>query len=37
MNSVRCDGSGDWISFDIDLNVFAAMGSMAGGESETGG
>ena len=36
MNSVRCDGSGDWISFDVDLNVFAGMGSMAGGESESG-
>jgi hypothetical protein len=31
---VRCDGSSDFISFDIDLRQFAAMGSIAGGETE---
>lgn len=36
MNSTRCDASGDFISFDIDLKVFAAMGSIAGGEDENG-
>jgi prepilin-type N-terminal cleavage/methylation domain-containing protein len=34
MNVVRCDGSSDFISFDIDLRQFAAMGSIAGGETE---
>jgi prepilin-type N-terminal cleavage/methylation domain-containing protein len=37
MNGVMCDGSGQWISFDMDLNAFAAMGSMAGGEDEDTG
>ena len=36
MNTQMCDGSGAFISFDIDMNVFAAMGSIAGGESENG-
>ncbi len=36
MNSQFCDGSGKRISFEIDLNVFAAMGSIAGQESLTG-
>jgi type II secretory pathway pseudopilin PulG len=36
MNTIFCDGSGTFLSFDMDLNVFAAMGSIAGGESETG-
>jgi prepilin-type processing-associated H-X9-DG protein len=36
MNAIFCDGSGTFLSFDMDLNVFAAMGSIAGGESETG-
>jgi hypothetical protein len=35
-NSTRCDSSGEFISYDIDLNVYAAMGSIAGGESELG-
>lgn len=34
MNSVLCDGSGAFISFDTDLNLFASMGSIAGGDSE---
>jgi type II secretory pathway pseudopilin PulG len=33
MNGLLCDGSGTWISFDVDLNVFAALGSIAGGEN----
>jgi prepilin-type N-terminal cleavage/methylation domain-containing protein len=33
MNGVMCDGSGTWISFDVDLNVFTAMGSIAAGEN----
>ena len=33
MNSVLCDGSGKFISFDIDLGVFAALGSIAGNEN----
>jgi len=36
MNGVMCDGSGTFLSFDIDLKVFAAMGSMAGAETESG-
>jgi prepilin-type N-terminal cleavage/methylation domain-containing protein len=36
MNNQFCDGSGSWVSFDIDPKVFAAMGSIAGGESESG-
>jgi prepilin-type N-terminal cleavage/methylation domain-containing protein len=35
MNIVNCDGSGGFVSFDIDLFGFAAMGSIAGGDSET--
>jgi prepilin-type N-terminal cleavage/methylation domain-containing protein len=35
-NAVRCDSSADFISFDIDLWVYAAMGSMAAGENELG-
>ena len=35
MNTVMCDGSGDFISFDINLNLFASMGSIAAGDSET--
>ncbi len=34
MNVVMCDGSGDFMSFDIDLNLFAAWGSIAAGDSE---
>ena len=30
MNTARCDGSVDFLSFDIDLNIFAALGSIAG-------
>ncbi len=37
MNTVRCDGSGDFMSFDIDMNVFAAMGSMANGDDQATG
>ena len=33
MNSAFCDGAGKWISMDIDRNVFAAMGSIAGEET----
>ena len=36
MNAQLCDGSGKRISFEIDLNVFAALGSIAGEESLTG-
>ena len=32
MNTVMCDGSSDFVSFDIDLNLFASMGSIAGGD-----
>jgi len=32
MNVVHCDGSGDFLNFDIDMNVFAAKGSMANAE-----
>ena len=32
MNAQRCDGSGMWLSFDVDLQVFAALGSIAGEE-----
>ena len=33
MNSVFCDGSGRWVQYDIDRNVFASMGSIAGNEA----
>jgi prepilin-type processing-associated H-X9-DG protein len=33
MNTVMCDGSSDFVSFDIDLLAFAAMGSIAGEDS----
>jgi prepilin-type N-terminal cleavage/methylation domain-containing protein len=36
MNSLMCDASGDFTSFEIDLQVFAAMGSIAGGEDDKG-
>lgn len=32
-NFIRCDGSGTWINFDIDLQVFGGMGSVAGEET----
>ena len=32
MNTVMCDGSSDFVSFDIDLNLFASLGSIAGGD-----
>ena len=32
MNFLRCDGSGGFLSFDIDMLVFAGMGSIAGEE-----
>jgi prepilin-type processing-associated H-X9-DG protein len=35
MNVVMCDGSSDFVSFDINLDLFASMGSIAGGDSET--
>jgi hypothetical protein len=34
MNIVMCDGSGDFVPFDINLTLFASMGSIAGGDSE---
>jgi prepilin-type N-terminal cleavage/methylation domain-containing protein len=37
MNIVKCDGSGSFLSFDMDLNAFAALGSMAGSEDEATG
>jgi prepilin-type N-terminal cleavage/methylation domain-containing protein/prepilin-type processing-associated H-X9-DG protein len=37
MNAVMCDGSVQFIPFDIDLQVFAAKGSIAGDENETTG
>jgi prepilin-type N-terminal cleavage/methylation domain-containing protein len=37
MNVQYCDGSGTFLSFDIDLNLYAAMGSIAGGENEATG
>jgi prepilin-type N-terminal cleavage/methylation domain-containing protein/prepilin-type processing-associated H-X9-DG protein len=36
MNGAMCDGSVDFISFDIDMLRFAALGSIAGGETEGG-
>jgi prepilin-type processing-associated H-X9-DG protein len=35
MNIAMCDGSGDFMSFDINLNLFASMGSIAAGDSES--
>jgi prepilin-type N-terminal cleavage/methylation domain-containing protein len=35
MNIQMCDGSGNFMSFDVDLRVFAYMASVAGGESES--
>lgn len=32
MNIQRCDGSGGWVNFAIDLDVFGAMSSIAGDE-----
>ena len=32
MNAMFCDGSGTFYSFDVDLNVFAATGSVANGD-----
>jgi type II secretory pathway pseudopilin PulG len=32
MNIQKCDGSGEWMSFDIDVNVFSSLGSIAGEE-----
>ena len=34
MNAQMCDGSGDFISFDIDLRVLCFLSSIAGGETE---
>jgi prepilin-type N-terminal cleavage/methylation domain-containing protein/prepilin-type processing-associated H-X9-DG protein len=34
MNGAMCDGSVDFISFDIDMLRFAALGSIAGDETE---
>lgn len=36
MNVQRCDGSGGYISFDADLDVLTAMGSIAGEEAPNG-
>jgi prepilin-type processing-associated H-X9-DG protein len=35
MNAVMCDGSADFISFDINLTAFASLGSIAGTDSES--
>jgi type II secretory pathway pseudopilin PulG len=32
MNIQKCDGSGGWINFDIDVFVFSSLGSIAGEE-----
>jgi prepilin-type processing-associated H-X9-DG protein len=32
MNAAMCDGSVDFISFDIDLHTFACLGSIAGND-----
>jgi hypothetical protein len=32
MNIQKCDGSGSWLSFDIDVIVFSSLGSVAGDE-----
>jgi prepilin-type processing-associated H-X9-DG protein len=37
MNAVFCDGSVTFYSFDVDLNVFAAIGSIANGENDLTG
>jgi hypothetical protein len=34
MNGVMCDGSVDFISFDMDLHTFACLGSIAGSDGE---
>jgi hypothetical protein len=34
MNVQLCDGSGSWVSWDIDGRIFAYMTSIAGGELE---
>ena len=34
MNTQKCDGSGSWVSFDVDGVVFAYLTSIAGGEIE---
>jgi prepilin-type processing-associated H-X9-DG protein len=36
MNTVMCDGAVDFLSFDVDMLRFAAMGSIAGNETELG-
>jgi prepilin-type N-terminal cleavage/methylation domain-containing protein len=35
MNTQMCDGSGGWVSWDIDLRVFAYMASIGGDEIES--
>jgi prepilin-type N-terminal cleavage/methylation domain-containing protein len=35
MNVQMCDGSGGWVSFDIDPRIFAYMTSIAGDEAES--
>jgi prepilin-type N-terminal cleavage/methylation domain-containing protein len=35
MNVQMCDGSGSWVSWDIDLRIFAYMTSIAGDEAES--
>ena len=32
MNIQRCDGSGGFVNFNIDMSVFVALGSISGGE-----
>jgi len=34
MNSIFCDGSGRFLSFDVDMTVFAGIGSIANGEND---
>jgi prepilin-type N-terminal cleavage/methylation domain-containing protein len=35
MNVQMCDGSGNWVNWDIDTRIFAFMASVAGGEMES--
>jgi hypothetical protein len=35
MNIQMCDGSGSFMSFDIDMRLFAYMASIAGDEAES--
>lgn len=35
MNTQMCDGSGGWVSWDIDLRLFAYLCTIGGGETES--